>query len=52
VELGKVLAQRIIPELAAESTTPPKHDSSTNSLIKHYRQRKADGNGVHQELTS
>jgi glucose-6-phosphate isomerase len=40
VELGKVLAQRIIPEL--ESTTPPKlkHDSSTNSLIRRYRKMK------------
>jgi glucose-6-phosphate isomerase len=37
VELGKVLAQRIIPEL--ESTTEPKlnHDSSTNALIRRYR---------------
>ena len=40
VELGKVLAQRIIPEL--ESTTEPKleHDSSTNSLIRRYRRLK------------
>src|SRR5246127_1511814 len=40
VELGKVLAQRIIPEL--ESQTEPKlgHDSSTNSLIRHYRKTK------------
>ncbi len=40
VELGKVLAQRIIPEL--ESTTPPKlkHDNSTNQLICHYRKLK------------
>ncbi len=40
VELGKVLAQRIIPEL--ESKTEPKldHDSSTNSLIRRYRQQK------------
>jgi len=40
VELGKVLAQRIIPEL--ESQTEPKlgHDSSTNSLISHYRKLK------------
>jgi glucose-6-phosphate isomerase len=40
VELGKVLAQRIIPEL--ESETPPrlKHDSSTNSLIRRYRKLK------------
>jgi len=37
VELGKVLAQRIIPEL--ESKTPPKlkHDASTNNLIRRYR---------------
>ena len=37
VELGKVLAQRIVPEL--ESTAEPKleHDSSTNRLIRHYR---------------
>jgi glucose-6-phosphate isomerase len=40
VELGKVLAQRIIPEL--ESKTPPKlkHDSSTNNLIRRYRKLK------------
>jgi glucose-6-phosphate isomerase len=40
VELGKVLAQRIIPEL--ESPTEPKlgHDSSTNSLIRRYRNLK------------
>ena len=38
VELGKALAQRIIPEL--ESTTEPKlnHDSSTNGLIRRYRE--------------
>ena len=40
VELGKVLAQRIIPEL--ESKTEPKlsHDSSTNKLIRNYRKSK------------
>ena len=40
VELGKVLAQQIIPEL--ESTTDPelKHDSSTNNLIRRYRSLK------------
>jgi glucose-6-phosphate isomerase len=40
VELGKVLAQRIIPEL--ESATEPalKHDSSTNTLIRRYRQTR------------
>jgi glucose-6-phosphate isomerase len=38
VELGKALAQRIIPQL--ESATEPKleHDSSTNALIRRYRQ--------------
>ena len=41
VELGKVLAQRIIPEL--ENATEPAlgHDSSTNALIRRYRARKA-----------
>jgi glucose-6-phosphate isomerase len=40
VELGKALAQRIIPEL--ESPTEPKlsHDSSTNALIRRYRKLK------------
>jgi glucose-6-phosphate isomerase len=40
VELGKVLAQRIIPEL--ESTAEPvlHHDSSTNTLIRRYRKLK------------
>jgi glucose-6-phosphate isomerase len=40
VELGKVLAQRIIPEL--ESPTEPQltHDSSTNNLIRRYRTSK------------
>jgi glucose-6-phosphate isomerase len=42
VELGKALAQRIIPEL--ESATEPKleHDSSTNTLIRRYRKLKGD----------
>jgi glucose-6-phosphate isomerase len=41
VELGKALAQRIIPEL--ESPTEPKlgHDSSTNNLIRWYRNTKS-----------
>jgi glucose-6-phosphate isomerase len=40
VELGKVLAQRIVPEL--ESPTEPnlQHDSSTNALIRRYRANK------------
>ncbi len=38
VELGKVLAQRIIPELESSSAPDLKHDSSTNTLIRRYRQ--------------
>jgi glucose-6-phosphate isomerase len=38
VELGKALAQHIIPEL--ESDSPLAHDSSTNALIRRYRARK------------
>jgi len=37
VELGKVLAKRIIPELEAESEPKLAHDSSTNALIRRYR---------------
>ena len=37
VELGKVLAKRIIPELESKSAPALKHDSSTNNLIKRYR---------------
>jgi glucose-6-phosphate isomerase len=37
VELGKVLAQRIIPELGGADEPPLKHDSSTNALIRRYR---------------
>ncbi len=40
VELGKVLAARIIPELASVGEPPLKHDSSTNALIRHYRSLK------------
>ena len=36
VELGKVLAQRIIPELEETGTTALRHDSSTNALIRRY----------------
>jgi len=39
VELGKVLAKRIIPELKAHAAAPA-HDSSTNALILRYRQLK------------
>ncbi|MGA2743964.1 MAG: glucose-6-phosphate isomerase [Candidatus Sulfotelmatobacter sp.] len=37
VELGKVLAQRIIPELHSSAEPQLKHDSSTNALIGRYR---------------
>jgi glucose-6-phosphate isomerase len=37
VELGKVLAQRIIPEIESQKQENLKHDSSTNALIGHYR---------------
>jgi glucose-6-phosphate isomerase len=40
VELGKVLAQRIVPELEGETTPRLKHDSSTNNLIRRYRTLK------------
>jgi glucose-6-phosphate isomerase len=37
VELGKALAQRIIPELEGKAEPQLNHDSSTNSLIRRYR---------------
>ncbi len=40
VELGKVLAQRIIPELEGQEETKLGHDSSTNTLIRRYRKLK------------
>jgi glucose-6-phosphate isomerase len=40
VELGKVLAQRIIPELEAKSVPTLGHDSSTNALIRRYRNNR------------
>jgi glucose-6-phosphate isomerase len=43
VELGKVLAQRIIPELDGQLKLPLAHDSSTNALIERYRSRKQPG---------
>jgi glucose-6-phosphate isomerase len=41
VELGKVLAMRIAPELEAPTEPELKHDSSTNALIRRYRKAKA-----------
>jgi glucose-6-phosphate isomerase len=40
VELGKVLAQRIIPEIESNGEPKLEHDSSTNNLIRHYRMLK------------
>ncbi|HEY6420168.1 MAG TPA: glucose-6-phosphate isomerase [Candidatus Binataceae bacterium] len=41
VELGKVLAVRIIPELENAAEPPLTHDSSTNALIRRYRQARS-----------
>ena len=39
-KLGKVLAQRIIPELERQKESDQQHDSSTNTLIRRYRKLK------------
>ena len=41
VELGKALAQKIVPELESKTTPKLKHDSSTNNLIRRYRKLKS-----------
>jgi glucose-6-phosphate isomerase len=41
VELGKVLAVKIIPELTSAADPALDHDSSTNTLIRKYRSLKA-----------
>ncbi len=41
VELGKVLAQQIIPELTSDAEPALAHDSSTNALIRKYRALKS-----------
>jgi glucose-6-phosphate isomerase len=41
VELGKALAQRIVPELESRKLPPLRHDSSTNQLIRRYRALRA-----------
>jgi glucose-6-phosphate isomerase len=41
VELGKVLAKRIVPELASKDEPRLAHDASTNALIRKYRELKA-----------
>ena len=40
VELGKVLAQRIVPELESKDAPDLEHDSSTNALIRRYRAQR------------
>ncbi|MEO8835176.1 MAG: glucose-6-phosphate isomerase [Caldimonas sp.] len=40
VELGKVLAQRVVPELESETEPALAHDSSTNALIRRYRKAR------------
>jgi glucose-6-phosphate isomerase len=40
VELGKVLAKRIVPELESKTEPALQHDSSTNTLIRRYRKMK------------
>ena len=42
VELGKVLAQRIIPELESKAEPKLAHDSSTNRLIRYYRKSQGE----------
>jgi glucose-6-phosphate isomerase len=41
VELGKALAQKIIPQFADQSKAPPEQDSSTNALILYYKTGRA-----------
>ena len=41
VELGKVLAQRIVPELESPEEPRPAHDTSTDALIRRYRKMRA-----------
>ena len=43
VELGKVLAKQIIPELEADTEPELGHDSSTNALIRRYRSMRDAG---------
>jgi glucose-6-phosphate isomerase len=45
VELGKVLAGRIIPELEAKAEPQLAHDSSTNALIRRYRSSRSRSDG-------
>jgi glucose-6-phosphate isomerase len=49
VELGKALAQRIIPELEAGAQALLKHDSSTNTLIRRYVKAKETSKQIRKE---
>lgn len=40
VELGKVLAKKIMPELDQKNSVTSAHDSSTNSLVNYYRKKR------------
>jgi glucose-6-phosphate isomerase len=48
VELGKALANRIVPELESAAEPGLGHDSSTNSLIRRYRQRRWPATPTHR----
>jgi glucose-6-phosphate isomerase len=43
VELGKVLAKRIVPELTSKGEPALAHDGSTNALIRRYRRLRGEG---------
>jgi len=45
VELGKALAKRLLPEIAAAEEPVLAHDSSTNALVRRYRLLRAPGSG-------
>jgi glucose-6-phosphate isomerase len=48
VELGKVVAQKFVPEVASADEPKLAHDSSTNTSIRRYRQRR-EGRGRRPE---
>ena len=52
VELGKALAQRILPELESSEEPQLGHDSSTNALIRRYRKIKESPSGKSEDKTS
>jgi glucose-6-phosphate isomerase len=52
VELGKVLAQRILPELESGTEPELKHDSSTNQLIRWFRQHAGAASKPQEQRSS